>query len=45
VRVTLPQVRVLPEAFVESLPLAYRCALLRGNNAGGLNELSAWPDE
>jgi len=45
VRVTVPKVRVLPEAFVESLPLVYRCALLRGNNAGGLNELSAWPDE
>jgi NAD(P)-dependent dehydrogenase (short-subunit alcohol dehydrogenase family) len=45
VRVTVPQVRVLPEAFVESLPLVYRCALLRGENAGGLNELSAWPDE
>jgi len=45
VRVTVPQVRVLPEAFVESLPLVYRCALLRGENVGGLNELSAWPDE
>ncbi len=45
VRVTIPQVRVLPEAFVESLPLVYRCALLRGENAGGLNELSAWPGE
>jgi chlorinating enzyme len=45
VRVTVPQVRVLPEAFVESLPLVHRCALLRGNNASGLNELSAWPEE
>ena len=45
VRVTVPQVRVLPEAFVESLPLVHRCALLRGSNAGGLNELSAWPEE
>jgi NAD(P)-dependent dehydrogenase (short-subunit alcohol dehydrogenase family) len=45
VRVTVPQVRVLPEAFVESLPLVHRCALLRGNNAGGLNELSSWPEE
>ena len=44
-RVTVPQVRVLPEAFVESLPLVYRCALLRGENAGGLNKHSAWPDE
>jgi NAD(P)-dependent dehydrogenase (short-subunit alcohol dehydrogenase family) len=45
VRVTIPRVRVLPEAFVESLPLVYRCALLRGKNAGGLNGLSAWPDD
>ena len=45
VRVTVPQVRVLPEAFVESLPLVHRCALLRGENASGLNELCAWPEE
>jgi len=45
VRVTVPQVRVLPEAFVESVPLVHRCALLRGNNDSGLNELSAWPEE
>lgn len=45
VRVTVPGVRVMPEAFAESLPLIHRCVLLRGKNAGGLNELAAWPEE
>jgi chlorinating enzyme len=45
VRVTVPGVRVLPEAFAESLPLVHRCVLLRGENSDGLNELSSWPEK
>jgi chlorinating enzyme len=44
-RVTVPEVRVLPGAFAESLPLVHRCALLRGKNTNGLNDLSDWPEE
>lgn len=45
VRVTVSGVRVLPEAFAESLSLVHRCVLLRGKNVGGLNDLSPWPQE
>jgi NAD(P)-dependent dehydrogenase (short-subunit alcohol dehydrogenase family) len=43
VRVTVPNVHVLPAAFAETQPLRHTCALLRGKNRPALNALAAWP--
>lgn len=42
-RVTVPSVRVRPEAFADTLPKVHRCVMLRGDNRPGLNELLPWP--
>ncbi|WP_162040051.1 phytanoyl-CoA dioxygenase family protein [Gloeothece citriformis] len=41
-RITVPEVKVLPTAFEKTLPRIDKCVLLHGSNENGVNELDSW---